>query len=32
MPIASAVYDVLFHGKSPRQATVELMQRPLKEE
>ncbi|MEQ9410657.1 MAG: NAD(P)H-dependent glycerol-3-phosphate dehydrogenase [Fuerstiella sp.] len=32
MPIATAVYEVLFEGKSPRQATIELMQRPLKEE
>ncbi|MCP4170397.1 MAG: NAD(P)-dependent glycerol-3-phosphate dehydrogenase [Fuerstiella sp.] len=32
MPIAHAVHDVLFDGKSPGQATEELMQRPLKEE
>lgn len=32
MPIAAAVYDVLFEGKSPRTATLELMQRPLREE
>lgn len=30
MPIAEQVYRVLFEGKSPREATVELMQRPLK--
>lgn len=32
MPIAVEVYNVLFEQKSPRQATVELMQRPLKGE
>jgi glycerol-3-phosphate dehydrogenase (NAD(P)+) len=32
MPIAAEVYQVLFEGKSPLQATMELMQRPLKEE
>jgi glycerol-3-phosphate dehydrogenase (NAD(P)+) len=32
MPIASAVHDVLFAGKSPKQATEELMQRPLRQE
>ena len=32
MPIAVEVYKVLFEQKSPRQATVELMQRPLKGE
>ena len=32
MPIAQQVYRVLFEGKSPRAATVELMQRPLKSE
>lgn len=32
MPIATAVYEVLFENKSPRNATVELMQRPLREE
>jgi glycerol-3-phosphate dehydrogenase (NAD(P)+) len=32
MPIATQVYRVLFEGKSPRDATVELMQRPLKVE
>jgi glycerol-3-phosphate dehydrogenase (NAD(P)+) len=32
MPIATQVYRVLFEGKSPREATVELMQRPLKAE
>ncbi len=32
MPIARQVYRVLFEGKSPREATVELMQRPLKSE
>ena len=32
MPIARQVYRVLFEGKSPRAATVELMQRPLKAE
>lgn len=32
MPIANAVYEVLFENKSPRSATVELMQRPLREE
>jgi len=32
MPIANEVYGVLFEGKSPHQATLELMQRPLKEE
>lgn len=30
MPIASQVFSVLFEGRSPREATVELMQRPLK--
>lgn len=32
MPIADQVYRVLFESKSPREATVELMQRPLKPE
>lgn len=32
MPIADAVYQVLFEGKCPREATVDLMQRPLREE
>lgn len=32
MPIAAEVYKVLFEDKSPRKATVELMQRPLKGE
>jgi glycerol-3-phosphate dehydrogenase (NAD(P)+) len=32
MPIATQVARVLFEGKSPRQATEELMQRPLKSE
>ena len=32
MPIARAVHDVLFEGKSPSQATEELMLRPLKQE
>lgn len=32
MPIASQVYRVLFEDKSPHQATLELMQRPLKGE
>jgi glycerol-3-phosphate dehydrogenase (NAD(P)+) len=32
MPIANAVHEVLFEGKSPGQATEELMQRPLKQE
>ncbi len=32
MPIASEVYQVLFDGKPPRDATLELMQRPLKPE
>lgn len=32
MPIAAEVYQVLFEDKSPLQATMELMQRPLKEE
>ncbi len=32
MPIADAVYDVLFENKSPKTATVELMLRPLREE
>lgn len=32
MPIAKQVYQVLFEGKSPRAATIELMQRPLKAE
>ena len=32
MPIACAVHDVLFGGKSPKLATEELMQRPLKQE
>lgn len=30
MPIVTQVYQVLFENKSPREATVELMQRPLK--
>ncbi len=30
MPIAEQVYRVLFENKSPREATIELMQRPLK--
>lgn len=32
MPIAQEVYRVLFEGRSPRDATVELMERPLKTE
>ncbi|MEZ6132326.1 MAG: NAD(P)H-dependent glycerol-3-phosphate dehydrogenase [Planctomycetaceae bacterium] len=32
MPIADEVYRVLFEDKSPHQATLELMGRPLKEE
>ncbi|MEZ6124848.1 MAG: NAD(P)H-dependent glycerol-3-phosphate dehydrogenase [Planctomycetaceae bacterium] len=32
MPIATEVYQVLFHGKPPALATQELMQRPLREE
>ncbi|MEZ6060465.1 MAG: NAD(P)H-dependent glycerol-3-phosphate dehydrogenase [Planctomycetaceae bacterium] len=32
MPIATEVYRVLFENKSPRAATEELMNRPLKEE
>lgn len=32
MPIAQEVYRVLFEGRSPREATVELMERPLKTE
>jgi len=32
MPIATQVYQVLFEGKSPRSAAMELMQRPLKAE
>ena len=32
MPIAEQVYRVLFENKCPREATVELMQRPLKQE
>lgn len=32
MPIAGQVYAVLFEGKSPREATEELMNRPLKSE
>ena len=32
MPIAAQVYHVLFESKSPREATVELMLRPLKVE
>ncbi|MCA9051585.1 MAG: NAD(P)H-dependent glycerol-3-phosphate dehydrogenase, partial [Planctomycetaceae bacterium] len=32
MPIAAQVYYVLFEGRSPREATEELMQRPLREE
>lgn len=32
MPIAHQVYEVLFENKSPLKATMELMQRPLKEE
>jgi len=30
MPIAEQVYRVLFEGRSPREATLELMNRPLK--
>ncbi|MBQ9993317.1 MAG: NAD(P)-dependent glycerol-3-phosphate dehydrogenase [Clostridia bacterium] len=29
MPIITAVYDVLFHGKRPSEAIAELMSRPL---
>ncbi len=32
MPIAQEAYRVLFENKSPREATIELMQRPLREE
>jgi len=32
MPIVSEVYQVLFHGKSPSEATNDLMLRPLKRE
>jgi glycerol-3-phosphate dehydrogenase (NAD(P)+) len=32
LPIASQVADILFHGKSPRQAIGELMERDLKAE
>ena len=32
MPIADQVYQVLFSGKPPREATMELMNRPLKSE
>jgi len=32
MPILDAVYNVLFNGKSPRDAVVELMTRDLKNE
>lgn len=32
MPISDEVFNVLFKNKSPRQATVELMQRPLRPE
>lgn len=32
MPIATEVYRVLFEGRSPREATEELMARPLREE
>ncbi len=32
MPIANQVYAMLFEGKSPREATEELMNRPLKSE
>lgn len=32
MPISEAVYQVLFHGKSPHQAVYELMTRDPKEE
>lgn len=32
LPIVTQVYQVLFEGKSPREATMELMQRPLKVE
>jgi len=32
LPIATEVYRVLFEGRSPRDATEELMARPLKEE
>lgn len=32
MPIAQEVFRVLFEGRSPREATVELMERPLKTE
>ena len=32
MPIAQEVFRVLFEGRSPREATVKLMERPLKTE
>lgn len=32
MPITSEVYNVLFKGKDPRQAVIDLMTRPLKPE
>jgi glycerol-3-phosphate dehydrogenase (NAD(P)+) len=32
MPIASAVYEILFEGKSVQQAISDLMQRELKAE
>ncbi|MCA9052746.1 MAG: NAD(P)-dependent glycerol-3-phosphate dehydrogenase [Planctomycetaceae bacterium] len=32
MPITAAIYSVLFEGKSPLEATTELMDRPPKEE
>ncbi len=32
MPITSEIYNVLFKGKDPRQAVIDLMTRPLKPE
>ena len=32
MPITSEIYNVLFKGKNPRQAVIDLMTRPLKAE
>ena len=32
MPIAREVAEVLFHGKAPRQAVADLMERELKAE
>ena len=32
MPIAAEVYDVLYEGKTAREAATALMSRPLREE